>query len=189
MTATMEPLVDTLIEDTRWQAIGIEDIAEAVAQAVMVDQGLPAAGFEISLLACDDRRIAALNEDFRGKPVPTNVLSWPTEVRGADREGARPTAPRPGPEGMPTELGDIAIAWETCAHEAEAQGKAMQDHVTHLLVHGLLHLLGYDHIRDADAELMEATEVRVLAKLGLDDPYDWTGARVAPDEVERNDGR
>lgn len=189
MTATMEPLVDTLIEDSRWQAIGIEDIAEAAARAVMADQGLPDAGFEISLLACDDRRISVLNEDFRGKPVPTNVLSWPAEERSSDREGARPTAPRPGPEGMPTELGDIAIAWETCAREAETQGKAMHDHVTHLLVHGLLHLLGYDHVRDPDADLMEATEVRILAKLGLDDPYVWTGARVAPDEVERNDGR
>lgn len=189
MTATMEPLVDTLIEDSRWQAIGIEGIAEAVARAVMADQGLPDAGFEISLLACDDRRIAVLNEDFRGKPVPTNVLSWPAEERGSDREGARPTAPRPGPGGMPTELGDIAIAWETCAREAETQGKALRDHVTHLLVHGMLHLLGYDHVRDPDAELMEATEVRILAKLGLEDPYAWAGAKVAPDEVERNDGR
>ena len=80
-------------------------------------------------------------------------------------------------------------AWETCAREAETQGKALRDHVTHLLVHGVLHLLGYDHVRDPDAELMEATEVRILAKLGLDDPYVWTGAGMAPDEVERNDGR
>jgi probable rRNA maturation factor len=189
MTAKMEPLVDTLIESTRWQSVGIEELAESVAQAVMADQGLPAAGYEISLLACDDRRIAVLNEDFRGKPVPTNVLSWPAEERGADREGGRPVAPKPGREGMPTELGDIAIAWETCAREAESQGKTMQDHVTHLLVHGLLHLLGYDHVRDPDAELMEATEVRILAKLGLDDPYVLTGARIAPDELERNDGR
>jgi probable rRNA maturation factor len=90
---------------------------------------------------------------------------------------------------MPTELGDIAIAFETCEEEAAAHGKTMHDHVTHLLVHGILHLLGYDHIRDPDAELMEATEVRILAKLGLDDPYVWTGAGVAPDELERNDGR
>ncbi len=189
MTATMEPLVDTLVEDARWQSIGIEGLAESVAQAVMADQDLPAAGFEISLLACSDRRIAVLNEDFRGKPVRTNVLSWPAEERGAEREGGRPAAPRSGPDGMPTELGDIAIAFETCAQEAEAQGKTMHDHVAHLLVHGMLHLLGYDHVRDPDAELMEATEVRILAKLGLDDPYVWTGAGVAPDELERNDGR
>lgn len=71
---------------------------------------------------------------------------------------------------MPEELGDIAIAFDTCEREAAEQGKAMQDHVTHLLVHGMLHLLGYDHIRDADGDLMEATEVRILAKLGVNDP-------------------
>lgn len=189
MTATMEPLVDTLIEDARWQAIGIDDLAETVARAVMADHGLPEEGFEISLLACDDRRISALNEDFRGKPVPTNVLSWPSEERGAQQNGARPAAPRPGPEGMPSELGDIAIAFETCEREAAAQGKEMQHHVTHLLVHGMLHLLGYDHIRDLDGDLMEATEVRILAKLGVNDPYEWTGEGTAPDELERNDGR
>ncbi len=189
MTATMEPLVETLIEDARWQAIGIDDLAESVARAVMADQELPEAGFEISLLACDDRRIAALNEDFRGKPVPTNVLSWPAEDRCAERDGARPTRPKAGHEGTPTELGDIAIAFETCEREADAQEKEVQHHVTHLLVHGLLHLLGYDHDRDSDAALMEAAEVRILAKLGVDDPYVWTGAGVAPDELERNDGR
>ncbi len=189
MTATMEPLVDTLIEDARWQAIGIGDLAETVAHAVMADQGLPEVGFEISLLACDDRRIAALNEDFRGKPMPTNVLSWPADERGTAQDGERPVAPKPGPEGMPAELGDIAIAFETCKQEAELQGKDMQQHVTHLLVHGMLHLLGYDHIRESDASLMEATEVRILAELGVDDPYVWTGAGIAPDELERNDGR
>jgi len=189
MTATMEPLVDTLIEDTRWQAIGIDELAEDLAQSLMADLGMPVSGFEISLLACSDRRIAVLNEDFRGKPTPTNVLSWPAEERGAERDGARPALPRPGRDGMPTELGDIAIAFETCEREAKAQNKPLRDHVTHLLVHGMLHLLGYDHIRDADAELMEATEIGMLAKLGLDDPYVWTGARVAPDELERNDGR
>lgn len=189
MTATMEPLVDTLIEDARWQAIGIDDLAETVAQAVMAEHGLPGEGFEVSLLACDDRRIAALNEDFRGKPKPTNVLSWPSEERGAKADGGRPAIPKPGAEGMPEELGDIAIAYETCEREAVEQGKAMQDHVTHLLVHGMLHLLGYDHVRDADGDLMEATEVRILAKLGVNDPYVWTGAGWVPDELERNDGR
>ena len=189
MTATMEPLVDTLIEDARWNAAGIEDLAEAAARAVMEAHGLPPEGYEISLLACDDRRIAALNEDFRGKPVPTNVLSWPSEERGAEADGATPHPPRRGVGGMPAELGDIAIAYETCAREAEEHGKAMADHVTHLLVHGMLHLLGYDHIRDRDGDLMEATEVRILAKLGVNDPYEWTGARRAPDELERDDGR
>lgn len=171
MTATMEPLVDTLIEDPRWRQIGLADLAEEAACAVLEDQTLPQEGFEISLLACSDARIAELNEDFRGKPAPTNVLSWPTRERGAEVDGGMPERPRPGPPGLPQELGDIAIAWETCSREAEAQQKPVTDHVAHLLVHGLLHLLGYDHIRDTDAALMEATETRILAKMGYSDPY------------------
>ena len=108
-------------------------------------------------MGCDDARIAELNGDFRDKPQPTNVLSWPSEERGAAQPGAAPALPT-GPD---PELGDIAIAYETCAREAAEQGKPMADHVTHLIVHAVLHLLGYDHIRDADATLMEATEVEI----------------------------
>jgi len=73
---------------------------------------------------------------------------------------------------MPEELGDIAIAFGTCEREAADQGKPLRDHVTHLLVHGTLHLLGYDHVRDGDAALMEATEIRILADMGLANPYE-----------------
>jgi probable rRNA maturation factor len=172
MTATMEPLVDTLIEDPRWEALGLDTLAEAAARAALSGAGLPVEGFEISLLGCDDRRIAELNADFRGKPQPTNVLSWPSDERGADRDGAAPRRPRPGPEGMPDELGDIAIAYETCAREAAEQGKDVKDHVMHLLVHGTLHLLGYDHVRDGDAALMEGLEARVLDGMGIANPYE-----------------
>ena len=79
--------------------------------------------------------------------------------------------PKPGRNGLPEELGDIAIAWDTCAAEAMAAGKPMEDHVTHLVVHGVLHLLGFDHIDDADAAQMEGLEVRILASMGLSDPY------------------
>lgn len=171
MTATMEPLVDTLIEDARWAAFGLEDLAEAAAAATLAAAGLPAEGFEISLLGCDDRRIADLNADFRGKPQPTNVLSWPSEDRGAEAEGATPAAPQGDPE-----LGDIAIAFDTCLREAEEGGKPLQDHALHLVVHGTLHLLGYDHVREGDGDLMEATEIAILAKLGVPDPYDGSGA-------------
>lgn len=171
MTATMEPLVDTLTEDARWQAFGLADLAEAVARAVLADRGLDPDDFEISLLGCSDARIAELNEDFRGKPQPTNVLSWPSFDRAAESDGALPHPPVAGHPGMPQELGDIAIAWETCEREAADQGKRMNDHVAHLLVHGVLHLLGYDHVRDGDAALMEATEVSILAGLGIADPY------------------
>ncbi len=172
MTATMEPLVDILTEDARWEAFGLEPIAEQAARVTLEALGLDPSGYSISLLCCNDARIATLNEDFRGKPQPTNVLSWPSEERGADKDGGAPERPEPGMPGMPEELGDIAIAWETCEREAGEQGKQMRDHVTHLLVHGTLHLLGYDHIREKDAALMEGLETRILASMGLQDPYE-----------------
>jgi probable rRNA maturation factor len=164
-------LVETVIEDARWEAFGLEALAERAGRAVLVAVGLPVNGFTISLMGCDDARIAGLNADFRGKPQPTNVLSWPSEDRGADVAGASPTLPEPGSAEDPEPLGDIAIAWDTCAQEAEMQGKTMPDHVTHLIVHGALHLLGHDHARDDDAALMEGLEVRILASLGVSDPY------------------
>jgi len=172
MTATMEPLVDTLTEDPRWEAFGLAGLAEPAARATLARLGLPAEGFAISLLGCSDARIAVLNADFRGRPQPTNVLSWPGEERAAVADGGRPAPPRAGRPADPVELGDIAIAWETCAREAEAAGRPMRDHVAHLVVHGVLHLLGYDHIRDKDAALMEALEVETLASLGVADPYE-----------------
>jgi probable rRNA maturation factor len=164
-------LVETLIEDARWDAFGLPALAERAGRATLAALDLPAEGFQISLMGCDDARIAGLNADFRGKPQPTNVLSWPSEERGADRPGGMPDLPAPGAVDDPESLGDIAIAWETCAREAEAATKPIEDHVTHLVVHGVLHLLGFDHIDDADAARMEALEVRILASLGLSDPY------------------
>jgi probable rRNA maturation factor len=164
-------LVETVIEDARWEAFGLGPLAERAAQAALAGLGLVDAGFQISLMGCDDARIAVLNADFRGKPQPTNVLSWPSEERGAEFLGEAPELPEPGAVDDPESLGDIAIAWETCEAEAAAQGKPMADHVTHLIVHGVLHLLGYDHVEDEDAALMEALEVRILASLGVSDPY------------------
>lgn len=166
----MALLVEIVFEDDRWQGFGLQALAEGAAGAVLADQRL-SGDFEISLLACDDARIAELNADFRGKPAPTNVLSWPAEALASEAEGAAPAAPD-ADDPMGAELGDIAIAWETCAREAAEQGKTMSAHVTHLLVHGVLHLLGYDHIRGKDAALMEACELRILATLGIANPYE-----------------
>lgn len=167
----MEPLVETLIEDPRWEAFGLAPVAERAARGALAGLGLPIPGYHISLMGCDDARIAGLNADFRGKPQPTNVLSWPSEDRAPEIIGDAPDLPDPGPTNDPLTLGDIAIAWETCAQEAEAQGKPMADHVTHLIVHAVLHLLGHDHVEPEDADLMEAREVQILATLGVSDPY------------------
>lgn len=161
-------LTEVMIEDDRWQAAQLEVLAERAAEATLTHLGLDPDAFEISVLGCDDARIAVLNGDFREKPQPTNVLSWPSEERAAQTPGAVPDLPVSGPD---AELGDIAIAYDTCAAEAAAGDKPLGDHVTHLIVHAVLHLLGYDHIRDQDATLMEATEVAILGKLGLPDPY------------------
>ena len=167
----MEPLVDTVIEDPRWEGLGLDPLATRAVTATLSHRGLPQAGLTLCVMGCDDARIAVLNGDFRAKPVPTNVLSWPSEDLSPETEGAAPIAPEPGEADDPESLGDIAIAYDTCAREAAEAGKPVADHVTHLIVHGVLHLLGYDHIRDGDAARMEATEVAILASLGVSDPY------------------
>lgn len=165
------PLTDVVIEDPRWDAAGLEGLAERAARATLAALALPPDGFEIVVMGGDDARISALNADFRGKPQPTNVLSWPADELGAVTEGADPERPEPGDPDDPEPLGDIALAWETCVREAQEAGKPLADHVTHLVVHGVLHLLGHDHQRDGDATLMEGLETAILAELGVPDPY------------------
>ena len=167
----MEPLVDCVIEDARWTALGLDALAQRAVRATLVDLGLPDTGFTLAVMGCDDARIATLNAAFRGKPVPTNVLSWPAWDLSADADGGLPQPPEPGTTEEPEALGDIAISYDTCAREAAEAGKPLADHLCHLIVHGLLHCLGYDHIRDGDAALMEALEARILATLGISDPY------------------
>jgi probable rRNA maturation factor len=162
--------LECIVEDQRWIALRLEDLAQDAADKVLARLALDAAVCEICLLACNDARIATLNADFRGKSVPTNVLSWPSEELSASTPGAAPQLPQCDAKGL-IELGDIAIAFETCAKEAVEAGTALQDHVTHLVVHGILHLLGYDHMRDQDATLMEDLETEILGSMGLDDPY------------------
>jgi probable rRNA maturation factor len=164
-------LVETVIEDVRWEAFGLAGLAERAGRAALAGMDLPTEGFVIGLMGCDDARIAGLNAEFRGKPTPTNVLSWPSDERGTSHPGGMPERPVPGDADDPESLGDIAIAYDTCVAEAAAAGKPLADHVAHLVVHGVLHLLGHDHENDADAAVMEALEVRILASLGVSDPY------------------
>lgn len=163
--------VEVAVEDDRWTALNLDSLAHRATAAVLAHLGHDVVCVEVSVLACDDERIAALNADFRGKPVSTNVLSWPTWDLSAEDDGCTPDAPDPGQPDAPESLGDIALSFDTCAREAVEQQKPFVDHVTHLLVHSVLHLLGYDHIRDKDAALMEELECAILATMGVADPY------------------
>jgi len=107
---------------------------------------------EISIVLTDDTHIQALNRDYRGKDKSTNVLSFPQDE--------------------PALLGDVICAHETIAREAEEQGKSFHDHFTHMLIHGALHLLGYDHETDEEAEEMESLEIEILSKLNIKNPYE-----------------
>jgi len=156
--------VDVIIEDDRWEAFDLTALAQAACQAGAKALGL--GPFEVSILACNDARIAELNGSFRNKDQPTNVLSWPSEELGAKTAGGKPRVP------FDSEIGDIAISYETCLREADESGKKMQDHVQHLILHGFLHLLGYDHERDADATLMEGLEIKALETLDIQNPYE-----------------
>lgn len=161
-------LTDTIIEDDRWQNTGLPALAETACRATLTHLGLSPDTFELAILACNDTRIAELNTEFRDKPTATNVLSWPSQDRSPETGGAMPEPPKLP---MDAELGDIAISYDTCALEAAQMGKSFNEHVTHLVIHGTLHLLGYDHIRDLDATLMEETERQILGTLGIQDPY------------------
>ena len=149
------------LHDTAWldACADLEHRARATVSAVLrhlaIDEPL-----EISLVFTDDAEQRVLNRDWRGKDRPTNVLSFPN----MDDDG-------PAVPGLPRLLGDVVLARETVAREAGEQGKTLADHTTHLLVHGTLHLLGYDHETAADAAEMEALERDVLKGLGVADPY------------------
>ncbi|MFD1343654.1 rRNA maturation RNase YbeY [Litorisediminicola beolgyonensis] len=162
-------LTETVLEGPDWEGTGLAEIAERAAQAALRGAGVDPEGYEIAVLGCSDARIATLNAEFRKKPRPTNVLSWPAWDLAPEQPGAAPDLPPPADEDEA--LGDIALAFGVCTAEALAAGLSFDDHVTHLVVHGTLHLLGYDHETDADALRMEALETKILAGLGIADPY------------------
>lgn len=144
-----------------------EERCRHVAAAALGAAGdLPDSVVELSVVLADDDMVRGLNRDWRGKDQPTNVLSF----AALDDEDA------PQPEGAPLLLGDVVLAYQTCAVEAVEQGKSLADHMAHLVVHGVLHLLGWDHEEsDEEAEEMEAMEISILAALGIPDPYALKG--------------
>ncbi len=149
-----------------WARIAdLEALAQGAVEATLaVAPAAPQSPVELSLLLANDAGVRELNRAWRGIDEPTNVLSFPGS-------GA------PTPDGV-RHLGDIALAFETVAREAEAEGKSLAHHVAHLIVHGVLHLLGLDHGTDEEADAMEALEIRALAGLGIADPYRDMAART-----------
>jgi probable rRNA maturation factor len=141
------------------------DLAEAALEALaQVAPELDNPRLLASLLFTSDEEVHVLNREWRAKDKPTNVLSFPMLERADLLDLA--------PDGPPEMLGDLALAFETCAREAEEKGVSVEHHASHLIVHGLLHLAGLDHeISDADAEAMEALETKALALIGIADPY------------------
>lgn len=161
--------IDLAVEDDRWAA-AFADTPAALAELVTVAVTAALAGAgedeaaEVSVVLTSDAAVQALNRDWRAKDAPTNVLSF------AVRESATPAPP----SGVAEALGDVVVAFETTAREAAEAEKQLKDHLCHLLVHGVLHLVGYDHGEDAEAEEMESLETEILAGLGIVDPYGGT---------------
>jgi len=140
-----------IVEGEAWSALGDLDVLSRRAFAAAATEA-PAEGL-VSLLLTDDAELHQMNRDFRGKDKPTDVLSFPALAMD------RPL------------LGDIAVAHGVAARDAASQGKAMPDHLTHLLIHGYLHLIGHDHETPEDAARMESLEISALASLGIANPY------------------
>lgn len=161
-------MIEIKVADAAWRSALPEMRAlsrKAVEAALAVAPPLPAEpNAELSLLFANDEAMRALNRDYRGKDKSTNVLSF-ANLDVAD--GAMPVSP-----GEPLLLGDVVLALETVRSEAIAARKPMAHHVSHLIVHGVLHLLGFDHQITREAEAMEALERAALARLGIDDPYE-----------------
>ncbi|MEM6439652.1 MAG: rRNA maturation RNase YbeY [Pseudomonadota bacterium] len=168
------PEVEISVEDPRWDALADAwRLIETAAAAALGRAGVDGGGRSVSVLLTADGPMAELNGRFRGKPSPTNVLSWPAEDLSPDRDGDAPRPPSPpaAPDEEPESLGDLALAYDTLQREAAAAPKSLDAHLFHLVAHGVLHLLGHDHEREGDARRMEALESRICLAAGHPDPY------------------
>lgn len=151
------------VADPHWKNIldQQQPLLETALQTAFAELDLPAKNFAVAVSLVDDAEIQGLNKQYRQKDKPTNVLSFPMVDDFDDLDG------QPGA----VELGDIILAFETIQREAMEQGKNFPHHIAHLLVHGFLHLVGFDHLTDTDAADMEALETDILAAMGIEDPY------------------
>ncbi|MDB5618585.1 rRNA maturation RNase YbeY [Tardiphaga sp.] len=163
MTTTTLPATEVMIVADCWNAeAGAEAVIFRAIEAAAAHVDADTADAELAIMLTDDAGIQTLNKNWRGIDKPTNVLSFPALQ---PPEGAQE------PDDAPRMLGDIAIAYETTRREADEEEKTFENHLSHLAVHGFLHLVGYDHEKDGEAEAMEALEREILAQLGIADPY------------------
>lgn len=150
--------LDVLVEHEEWREVpALEAHAQKCFDTVMASEIKSVRQGSVAVLLTGDDHIQSLNRDYREIDKPTNVLSFPSDF--------------PSIEGELTPLGDIVLAWETCKREATEKSIPLEHHFSHLLIHGLLHLFGYDHLGEAEAVEMEGHETRLLSKLGVPDPY------------------
>jgi probable rRNA maturation factor len=176
------PRIEVVVESAPWTrnlpraASLCRKVAAAALEGGLSKSGLrksvtKAPSVEMSIILSSDAAIRRLNAEWRGKDKPTNVLSFP----------AAETTP-----GAPLLLGDVVVAYGTTSREAKAESKSLPQHLTHLVVHGVLHLLGYDHERDTDAETMERLEIKILSRLGISNPYAEPAAPLAAKRKARS---
>jgi len=153
---SLAPAIDIQVASLLWKAqpLAEQTVRAAIAAAAAA---LSTADGEVSILLTDDKAIRALNRDWRGIDKPTNVLSFP--------------APDATPGATPKMLGDIVMAYETLAQECDQEDRVFLHHLAHLTVHGFLHLIGYDHQTDAQADEMEGLESKIMTRMNLPDPY------------------
>ena len=159
--------VDLIMEDARWKTLNLLQIANAAFKETLSQLNLRSENFICCILACSSKKIRDLNSQFRGKNNSTNVLSFPSTPEIYEAISISKFEPNIDP----FELGDIAIAYEVCKKEADVSKIKFEHHVYHLIIHSMLHLLGYDHEEEKNAAEMEKIEVQVLANLGISNPY------------------
>jgi len=153
-------IVSIAVEEPGWRQIpALDELTQDAVNATLANARAAHENFETAFLFTNDDAVAGLNSKWRGKPSPTNVLSFPAKNAPVAQGESRP-------------LGDVVLAWGVVSREAASQGKTLPHHAAHLIVHGLLHLLGHDHETDEEAAVMQQLETQIMKDLGFPDPYE-----------------
>lgn len=166
------PKIELIMEEPKWEMLELSEIAYSACKAAIRNAKVRSDKCGIAVLACSDARITELNHRFRNENKPTNVLSWPTttEVAKFPHENHKTHLPH---------LGDIALSWETCSKEATEWQLKLEAHVSHLIIHACLHLMGFEHKNNIEANKMQQIEIKALASIGIPSPYEQNDPCIA----------